>query len=321
MTRTLVFLLTAAGLAATAWIVRGVGVAPVLAAVGRVGWAGFAGYCLYSVVVLALLGAAWRAVAPGGGPVAAYAWARTVREGATDVLPFAQIGGLVVGGRVLAGQGVANDLVYASMIADLTTELGSQAVFTLFGAGALVLALGGEFDDGGVLRLVLGGTGLAVAMLTAFALAQRPLLRLATRLAARMLPASVASLDAIGERLATIYRAPARLALSFVLNFAAWVASGVGAWLALRLLGAEIGVGAVVAIEALIFAVRSIAFVVPGALGVQEGAYLLLAPLFGLDPEAAIALSLLKRARDVVIGLPALLTWQAGEGRKLLARG
>ena len=80
-------------------------------------------------------------------------------------------------------------------------------------------------------------------------------------------------------------------------------------------------VGAVVAIEALIFAVRSIAFVVPGALGVQEGAYLLLAPLFGLDPEAAIALSLLKRARDVVIGLPALLTWQAGEGRKLLARG
>ena len=73
------------------------------------------------------------------------------------------------------------------------------------------------------------------------------------------------------------------------------------------------------AIEALVFAVRSIAFVVPGALGVQEGAYLLIAPLFGLDPQAAIALSLLKRARDVTIGLPALVAWQAGEGRKLLA--
>ncbi len=107
--------------------------------------------------------------------------------------------------------------------------------------------------------------------------------------------------------------------MSFAANLAAWIASGVGAWLALRLIGVPAGIVAVVAIEALVFAVRSIAFAVPGALGVQEGAYLLLAPLFGIDPQAAIALSLLKRARDIAIGLPALLAWQAGEGRRLLA--
>ena len=84
-------------------------------------------------------------------------------------------------------------------------------------------------------------------------------------------------------------------------------------------MGVTIGPVAVIAIESLIFAVRSIAFVVPGALGVQEGAYLLLAPLFGLDPQVAVALSLLKRARDLTIGVPALLLWQASEGRKLLA--
>lgn len=319
MTRTIVLVLTLVGLVVAVWVVRGVGVAPVMTAVARVGVWGFALYCAYSLVVLALLGAAWRAVAPDGGPVVAYAWARTVREGATDVLPFAQIGGLVVGGRALAARGVANDLVYASMIADMTTEMGSQAVFTLFGVTALVMALDGTFDGGGVLKFVLGGTALALALLAVVAFGQKPMLKLTRRLAARVLPASAASLDAVAARLTTIYRDPSGLAGSFALNLAAWIASGLGAWLALRLIGVVIPPWPVLAIEALIFAVRSIAFVVPGALGVQEGAYLLLAPLFAIDPRAAIALSLLKRARDLTIGVPALLLWQAGEGRKLLA--
>lgn len=316
--RAVVLVLTLIGLVAAAWIVGSVGVAPVFAAIARVGGMGYAAYCLYSVVVLALLGSAWRAVAPGGGPVVAYIWARTVREGATDVLPFAQIGGLVVGGRALTERAVASDLVYASMIADLTTEMASQLVFTLFGVGALLLTLGGAFDSGGVVKLVLGGLGLTLALLAAFAFGQAPTLRLAARIGAALLPASVAGLAAVETRLAAIYRDPVGLVASFAFNLAAWVASGLGAWLALRLMGVAVGPVAVVAIESLIFAVRSIAFVVPGALGVQEGAYLLLAPLFGIDPQVAVALSLLKRARDLTIGVPALLGWQASEGRRLL---
>jgi len=319
MTRAVILLLTLIGLAAAAWVVGSVGVAPVVAAIARVGPLGYAAYCLYTLLVLALLGAAWRAAAPGGGSAAAYIWARTVREGATDVLPFAQIGGLIVGARALTARGVPGNLAYASMIADLTTEMASQLVFTLFGVGALLLALGGAFDDGGVLKLVLGGLGVTLALLAAFAFGQAPMLRLAARIGATMLPATVARLDAVQERLAAIYRDRQALAASFVFNLAAWIASGLGAWLALRLMGVAIGPVAVLAIESLIFAVRSIAFVVPGALGVQEGAYLLLAPLFGLDPQVAVALSLLKRARDLTIGVPALLVWQASEGRKLLA--
>ncbi len=318
MARAVVLVLTLLGFVAAAWIVGSVGVAPVLAAIARVGALGYAGYCLYTLLVLGLLGAAWHAVAPGGGAWTAYIWARTVREGATDVLPFAQIGGLVVGARALTAQGVPSDLATASMIADLTTEMASQLVFTLFGVGALLLALGGAFDDGGVLKLVLGGLAVTFALLAAFAFGQQPMLRLAARIGAAMLPAAVAGLGAVQDRLRAIYRDPRALSVSFAFNLAAWVASGVGAWLALRLMGVAIGPVAVLAIESLIFAVRSIAFVVPGALGVQEGAYLLLAPLFGLDPQVAVALSLLKRARDLTIGIPALLWWQASEGRKLL---
>ena len=72
----------------------------------------------------------------------------------------------------------------------------------------------------------------------------------------------------------------------------------------------------VVAIESLLFAIRNAAFMVPSALGVQEGAYALLGPLFGLPAEAALALSLLKRARDITVGVPTLLSWQLAEGRR-----
>jgi hypothetical protein len=53
---------------------------------------------------------------------------------------------------------------------------------------------------------------------------------------------------------------------------------------------------------------------------VQEVAYALAAPLFGLPPESALALSLAKRARDVAIGLPTLLCWQFAEARHIATR-
>ena len=54
-------------------------------------------------------------------------------------------------------------------------------------------------------------------------------------------------------------------------------------------------------------AIRGAAFAIPGALGVQEGGYLLLASLVGLPPGTGLALSLAKRARELMLGLPGLL--------------
>jgi len=60
-------------------------------------------------------------------------------------------------------------------------------------------------------------------------------------------------------------------------------------------------------LESLGQAIRGAGFAIPGALGVQEGGYLLLAPLAGLAPGAALALSLAKRVRELLLGLPGLL--------------
>jgi hypothetical protein len=73
-------------------------------------------------------------------------------------------------------------------------------------------------------------------------------------------------------------------------------------------------------IESMLYAARSLAFAVPNAVGVQEGAYILLGAGFGLTPEMALALSLLKRARDLTIGLPALVAWQLLESGRLWRR-
>jgi hypothetical protein len=46
----------------------------------------------------------------------------------------------------------------------------------------------------------------------------------------------------------------------------------------------------------------------------------MLGAIFGLPPEMALALSLLKRGRDLAIGIPALLAWQTLEGGALFRR-
>ncbi len=56
-----------------------------------------------------------------------------MREAVSDLLPFSQIGGIVIGTRTLTTAGIPASEVYASLVVDMTTEMGAQLVFTLFG--------------------------------------------------------------------------------------------------------------------------------------------------------------------------------------------
>jgi hypothetical protein len=53
---------------------------------------------------------------------------------------------------------------------------------------------------------------------------------------------------------------------------------------------------------------------------VQEAGYAGLVPIFGLPPEIGVAVSVLRRARDIAVGIPALLAWQWIEARRVRQR-
>lgn len=81
-------------------------------------------------------------------------------------------------------------------------------------------------------------------------------------------------------------------------------------------MGHQLSAGDVLALESLVFALRTVAFVVPWAAGVQEGGYVVIGALFGLGPDVALALSLLKRAKEIIAGAPGLIAWHFSEGKR-----
>ncbi|WP_206659571.1 lysylphosphatidylglycerol synthase domain-containing protein [Hansschlegelia zhihuaiae] len=318
--RALLLLATVIGFAIAAWTIGAVGGRQVLDAMASIGWIGMVVFILWSGGVLTLLGMAWLVVAPDE-PLARlplFVWARTAREAATDVLPFSHLGGIAVGVRTLAARGISDRVIYASMIVDLTTEMASQLLFSLAGVAALLLLVVTDSAvQANIAPMAAGGLAALAALAASFAFAQRPMLQLAGALGARLLPGSEAVMTAVREQLDAVYRRPRRVLAAFVFNLLAWIASAAGAWIALVFMGADTPFWGVMTIEALIFTLRSVAFAVPGAIGIQEAAYVLIGPLFGLPPATAVALSLLKRGRDLAIGVPAILLWQVGEYRAL----
>jgi glycosyltransferase 2 family protein len=310
----------ALGLVFGLYLVRYIGFGAVWSAAVAVGAGGFAILCGCALGVFPLLGAAWYLLSPGS-PLkkwGTFVWARMVRDAATEVLPFSQLGGIVLGARAAILHGIAPPLAFASMVVDVTAELLAQIAFLALGVLILSTHTPQTPAAGSLTTVFTVGLLLAAAGSGSFVLLQRHGHELTARVAARLLPAAVATTAAVGAALDEIYRSPGRVVLSVALHLAGWIASAVGVWIAFQLIGVHVGLAPVMAIESLICAARSAAVVIPNALGVQEAAYAVVAPLFGVGAEFGLAVSLLKRARDIAVGVPILLVWQAVEGRRAL---
>lgn len=320
MLRYLALILTVAGLALALWLIGANGWDEVFRAVSVAGVGGLAALIAWQFLVFGLLGFCWWLVTPGvpGGAVRALIWARTVRDASSEVLPFSQVGGIVIGARAAVTAGVPPAPLYAGMIADQTTELAGQLLFTLFGVAVLLTRLEGH---GAVLPPVVAGAAAMAALMAAFAFAQRPMLRIAKGLAGHVLPASLTTFDQVQDQLVAVYRQRGRVVSAFLLHFIGWIGSGMAGWIALHAMGRPLPLIDVLTIEALIFALRTVAFLVPGGIGVQEAAYTLLGPIFGLSAGPALALSIVKRARDIGFGVPVVVLWQLLEARALRRRG
>ena len=206
----------------------------------------------------------------------------------------------------------------ASILVDLLLQATAQAIFAAMGFLLLAQATGAEE----VVKWGLAGLGGAAVALLGFFLVLRlggvhfvesTIAKLLARLALR---SHVAEIIGVDSGLKAIWANPTNLVMGFCMHFIAWLAGVVEIWVALTAMGHPAGLVPAAIIESLGQALRGAAFPVPGALGVQEGGFVLLCRLLGIDPATAIALSLIKRVPDVALGLPGLLIWYGLEARR-----
>jgi len=316
-----------------------------LAAVGLVAWYGAAaiGAEVWQAAwtlpaILAIHGAtqylsaiAWREATGTGGPglggpgfggpgLRCWFAIRVIRESVNGLLPVAQLGGNLVGIRLLMRRGVPGTAATAGTTIDVTLEAVSQLLFTLLGIAVLAAI---SRDGGAVWQApwVQASVAVLLAAIAVFVAVQQAAgLRVIQWIAGpltRIFPRfSLATVQRLFAALAERQRQRGMLARATLLHLMAWLI-GVGeTWLALWAMGVPAGWAEALVIESLAVAVRNAAFAVPGGLGVQEAGFVLIGGLFGVPPDQAIAVSMLKRLRELAFGLPGLLAWQWLETRR-----
>jgi putative membrane protein len=305
------------GLTLAGWLIVHVGAPAVGATLHAVGWTGLLAISGLHLIGTALMGWAWWGLLRAGR-LWIFMWGRLVRDAGSEVLSLSQIGGYALGARAITTHGLASAAVIASTVVDTALEFCAQIAFIALGL-ALLLWL---FPQSRLVAPVLAGLGLAIVAAAAFIAVQSTgsdvFTRVSARLLGRRLKGIAAIASAVQSEIRQIYRSKRRLWWSFFLHFGAWTITAIEAWLALRFMGASISLTAVLTLETLLFATRALAFMVPGAVGVQEGAYIMLGMALGLTPDFALGLSLLKRGRDLLLGIPSLASWQWFEHRKAL---
>ena len=310
-------LLALAGVGVVLLLLAWFDVGAVWAAMVSVGWGGFLLLVGWQGALFVLLGLAWRVVLPVRAGL--LVWARMVRDAATTCLPFSPVGGYVIGARALTLQGVEWPVAAAGTVVDVTGEVVAQVLFSVFGVAVLVLVRpGSEFVGPLVAGVAVAGSLVAVGLWQ-----RRRIGGVLRSLEMRLLGEWFRREGGVGRLQAALARlyAPRRVVAGAAVHLVGWFATGVGTWITLRLLGAPVGVVQVLALEALLDALVAAAFLVPGAAGVQEAGYVGLGALFGVPPDLALGVSLLRRGKDLCWGVPVLALWQWREMRRLAVPG
>jgi putative membrane protein len=267
----------------------------------------------------------WRTLIPKGHQPAGRTMfkARWIGESINDLLPVLQMGGNVVKASLLVGRGVNVGQAGASVVVDVTLVVLSQILFTFLGLVLVVPVIG----SGKPLLVVLTGSAILATLLAGFYIAQRRgffsfIVRVSKRIFGEAEWASVSHrASTIDTEVLRLYGERKTLIASGCWHMLSWFLGIAEVWIALHLLGQPVDIRTALLFESLGQAIRTGAFAVPGALGIQEGGYLLVGSALGIDPGVALGLSLARRVRELLLGLPGLAVWQAPLLGRMLRRG
>jgi putative membrane protein len=246
--------------------------------------------------------------------------ARWSGEAVNSLLPAGQLGGPLIVVRQLIQHDIPLRTAASAITVSTTMQALAQMTFALIGLMAFsAYASGGPIERLRVPAIIV--TVVLALLIALFYHVQRRglfgrLLRIVSKaFAKRDWSRLTTHADTIDIAVRALYRKRRKVAASFLLSLAGWLAGTGEVWLALYFLGHPVSWLDALLLESAGQAIRGAAFAIPGSLGAQEGGYLLLAPLVGLPADTALALSLAKRARELALGVPGLIYLHFSERR------
>jgi putative membrane protein len=319
----LAILATLGGLALLIALILREGVAEVLAALATAGWR-VVWVALFHVVPFTLDTLGWLSLTRSQRPsLYLFFWARWVAESFNSLLPVAQVGGHVMRAILVAGRCLPAIRASATVMVDFTMGLITQFLFSLAGILLLLRYLGTSDVIIGMAILCLG-----LLLLAGFYRAQQKgLFSFVVEFTKKYISSSQRLADLGGSAMALdreilgIYRQHGDLLICGALRLAGWLMKAAEIMLALHLLGYPASYLEALIIESLSNIVVYIFFFIPGGIGFLEASILLLGGLLGLPSEVALALALIRRGRELVIGIPGFLAWLITEGSDLVKNG
>ena len=250
-------------------------------------------------------------------------WMRWIGESISNLIPSAAVGGDIVRARLATITGTPMSAAAATVIVDVTLGVVTQIVFTLLGLVLLVHATGRS----NLVGPTLIGAVVGVLAIVGFYVAQRlGMFRFVSVIITRLVKSKewsslVQSGEMLDQTVRQYYGRRRAVIICCIVTMVSLIGSSGEIYIALAALGLHATFWNAVILQSMAMTVKSAAFAVPGQLGVQESGYLVIGNLLGIPGETAFAISLLARFRDLLVGIPALVVWQAIEGRRFFRIG
>ena len=316
------YLLGFAGVALFTFLLIREGAAQVGSAIATAGWALLAVIAYHFLVPVFLDAQAWWVLFPKTErpPFRRIYWMRWIGESVSTLVPSAAVGGDIVRARLAAISGTPVAIAASTVLVDLTLGVFTQAAFTLLGVALLVNATGQRNFVGPTII----GTIVGVAAVAGFYFVQRlGMFRFLARMIAKLANSPewqslIESGTALDETVRSIYARRGAVLACCGFTIVSLILNSGEIFIALWALNLHPTVAKAIILQSMALTIRSVAFPVPGGIGVQESGYVLVGNLLGIPGQAAFALSLIARVRELGFGIPGLIGWQFVEGRRLL---
>ena len=320
--RIIFYLLALAGAALFTLLLIREGAPQVGKAVATAGWAILAVIAYHFLVPVFLDALAWWILFPKAErpPLRRIYWMRWIGESVSTLVPSAAVGGDIVRARLAAIRGSSMATAAGTVLVDLTLGVFTQAAFTLLGIVLLVNATGQkDFVRPTVIGIIVG-----VAAVGGFYFVQRlGMFRFLARMIAKLAKSPewqslIVSGETLDQTIRSLYARRGAVIGCCLWTILSLILNSGEIWIALHALNLNASILNAIILQSTVLTVRNVAFAVPAGLGVQESGYVFIGNLLGIPGEAAFALSLIARARELGFGIPGLIGWQLIEGRRLL---